>query len=124
MLSDQESRTTVFAPDVFRDRRRYTFNRTYPIWALTGLLLPGVIGLVIGGTAASAFSGFIFGGLARAFVANQAMWCVGSISHMIGSRPFSTGDSPSVRVCKTTTTRSPVPIGTECGGGNQISADG
>jgi stearoyl-CoA desaturase (Delta-9 desaturase) len=92
MLSDQESRTTVFAPDVFRDRRRYTFNRTYPIWALTGLLLPGVIGLVIGGTAASAFSGFIFGGLARAFVANQAMWCVGSISHMIGSRPFSTGD--------------------------------
>ena len=40
--------------------------------------------IVIGGTVAAALSGFIIGGLARVFVANQAAWCVGSISHMIG----------------------------------------
>jgi stearoyl-CoA desaturase (delta-9 desaturase) len=92
MFSDQESRVTVFAPDVVRDRRLYFYNRTYPVWALASLLLPAVLGFAIGGTAAAAFSGFIFGGLARVFIANQAAWCVGSLSHMIGSRPFVTKD--------------------------------
>ena len=92
MLSDQESRATVFAPDVLRNRRLYYYNRTYPAWALASLLMPAVIGFAVGGTVAAAFSGFIFGGLARVFVANQAAWCVGSISHMIGSRPFVTKD--------------------------------
>jgi stearoyl-CoA desaturase (delta-9 desaturase) len=92
MFSDQESRANVFAPDVLRDRHLYNYSRTYPIWALMSLLLPGVLGYVIGGTLAAAFCGFIFGGLARVFVANQAAWCVGSISHMVGSRPFATTD--------------------------------
>ena len=92
MLSDQESRLNVFAPDVLRNQRLYFYSRTYQIWALTGLLLPGVLGWAIGGTLSAAFSGFIFGGLARACLANQAMWCVGSISHMIGSRPFTNRD--------------------------------
>src|SRR5829696_5127175 len=93
MFSDQESRVTVFAPDVVRDRRLYYFNRTYPVWALASLLLPALLGFAIGGTLAAGFSGFIFGGLARVFVANQAAWCVGSVSHMIGSRPFATHDN-------------------------------
>src|ERR1700756_2058754 len=88
MFSDQESRVTVFAPDVVRDRRLYFYNRTYPVWASASLLLPAVLGFAIGGTAAAAFSGFIFGGLARVFIANQAAWCVGSVSHMTGSRPL------------------------------------
>lgn len=92
MLSDQESRAVVFAPDVLRDRRLYSYNRSYPIWGLIGLLAPAAIGEMVGGSFAAAFSGFIFGGLARVFVANQAAWCVGSISHMIGSRPFANRD--------------------------------
>ena len=52
MLSDQESRVTVFAPDVLRDRRLYSYSRTYPVWALAGLLLPAVLGWAIGGTLA------------------------------------------------------------------------
>jgi stearoyl-CoA desaturase (Delta-9 desaturase) len=92
MFSDQESRLTMFAPDVVRDRRLYYYNRTYPVWALASLLLPALLGFVIGGGLAAAVSGFIFGGLARAFIANQAAWCVGSLGHMIGSRPFVTKD--------------------------------
>jgi len=93
MFSDQESRVNVFAPDVLRDRYLYNYSRTYPIWALLSLVLPGVLGLTVGGTVAAGFSGFIFGGLARVFVANQAAWCVGSISHMFGSRPFVNRDN-------------------------------
>jgi stearoyl-CoA desaturase (Delta-9 desaturase) len=92
MFSDQESKATVFAPDVLRDRRLLSYNRTYPAWALASLLLPAVLGFVIGGSLTAAFSGFIFGGLTRVFIANQAAWCVGSISHMIGSRPFANRD--------------------------------
>jgi stearoyl-CoA desaturase (delta-9 desaturase) len=92
MFSDQESRSMVFAPDVLRDRRLYSYNRTYPVWGLAGLLVPAVIGWAVGGTGAAALSGFIFGGLARVFVANQAAWCVGSVSHMSGSRPFANRD--------------------------------
>jgi stearoyl-CoA desaturase (Delta-9 desaturase) len=93
MFSDKESRVNVFAPDVLRDRHLFNYSRTYPIWALASLLLPGVLGFAIGGTFAAALSGFIFGGLARVFVANQATYCVGSISHIIGSRPFVTHDN-------------------------------
>jgi stearoyl-CoA desaturase (Delta-9 desaturase) len=92
MFSDHESRANVFAPDVLRDRRLYSYSRTYPIWALASLVLPAFAGLVFGSSLASAFSGFIFGGLARVFVANQAAWCVGSISHLVGSRPFANRD--------------------------------
>lgn len=93
MFSDQESRANVFARDVLRDRCLYNYSRTYPLWALLSLLLPALAGFLIGGTAAAAFSAFVFGGLARVFVANQAAWCVGSVSHMFGSRPFATRDN-------------------------------
>lgn len=93
MFSDQESRAQVFAPDVLRDRRLYFYHRTYPIWASASLLVPAILGFLIGGTLAATLSAFVFGGLARVFVANQAAWCVGSISHMVGSRPFVTRDN-------------------------------
>jgi stearoyl-CoA desaturase (delta-9 desaturase) len=93
MLSDQETRVDTFARDVLRDRTLMYYSRTYFLWALIGLLLPAVLGFAIGGTLADALSGFVFGGLARVFVANQAAWCVGSISHMFGSRPFVTKDN-------------------------------
>ena len=92
MLSDVESRVDVFAPDILRDRNLYNYSRMYPIWALASLMLPAVLGFTIAGRLSDAFSGYIFGGLASVFAANQATWCVGSICHMIGSRPFATED--------------------------------
>ena len=58
MFSDKESRVSVFAPDVLRDRHLYNYSRTYPIWALASLLLPGVLGFAIGGTMACCIVGF------------------------------------------------------------------
>ncbi|MEV0251470.1 fatty acid desaturase [Nocardia sp. NPDC050712] len=92
MFSDQESRVEVFAPDILRDRTLFNYSRSYPIWALLSLGLPALIEFAYYGTAEAALSGLIFGGLARVFIANQAAWCVGSISHMIGSRPFVNDD--------------------------------
>lgn len=92
MLSDESSRWSVFAPDVLRDRRLFFYHRTYWIWMAAGVAVPTLIGFAVGHTLMAAFTAFIFGGLARIFVANQAAWCVGSICHMIGSRPFNNDD--------------------------------
>jgi stearoyl-CoA desaturase (Delta-9 desaturase) len=92
MLSEESSRWSVFAPDVLRDRRLVTHHRLYPYWVLAGMALPAVIGFVIGGTLWSAFTGLVFGGFARIFAANQASWCVGSVCHAFGRRPFGNDD--------------------------------
>ena len=40
----------------------------------------------------AAVAGFLVAGLARMFLANQAAWCVGSVCHAIGGRPFENDD--------------------------------
>lgn len=93
MLAKDVSSWTFFAPDVLANRRQFFYHRTYSLWIVLGLALPTLIGGLIGGSWDAALSGFLFGGLARIFLANQAAWCVGSVSHMIGSKPFKTNDN-------------------------------
>ncbi|MEV8379150.1 acyl-CoA desaturase [Kribbella sp. NPDC056861] len=92
MLSEENSKWSVFAPDVLDDRRLVRHHQLYPAWVLLGLALPAALGGVIGGSPRSALTGLVFGGLARIFVANQAAWCVGSICHAFGRRPFDNKD--------------------------------
>jgi stearoyl-CoA desaturase (delta-9 desaturase) len=93
MLSDESSSWRFWAPDVLRDRRLFFFHRTYQLWMVSGLVLPAIVDFAIQQRPMALLTGLVFGGLARMFVANQAAWCVGSVSHMIGSRPFDNGDS-------------------------------
>jgi len=92
MLSDESSRWTVFAPEVLRDRRLMYYHRTYPLWVVLGLVIPAAVGYAVGHTAMAALSGLVVGGLARTFAANQAAWCVGSVCHAFGGRPFNNDD--------------------------------
>lgn len=92
MLSDESARWTVFAPDVIRDRQMMWFNRTYFWWVGLGLLLPASIGLAVGRSWGAALGGLVFGGFVRILLANQAAWCVGSVCHAVGGRPFENGD--------------------------------
>lgn len=93
MLAKNVSSWSFFAPDVLSNRRVFFYHRTYVLWIALGLVLPAAIGGVIGSTWNAAFNGFLFGGLARIFIANQAAWCVGSVCHMIGRKPFKTDDN-------------------------------
>ena len=92
MMAREVSVWTVYAPDVLQNRRLFFYHRTYFFWVLVGLALPAAIGGLVAGSVEGALGGFLFGGLARMFLANQAAWCVGSVSHMIGRRPFRTPD--------------------------------
>lgn len=93
MLAKDMSGWNFFAPDVLASRRLFFYHRTYGLWIILGLALPAAIGGLVGGTVDAAVNGFLFGGLARMFLANQAAWCVGSVCHMFGGREFKTDDN-------------------------------
>ncbi len=67
-------------------------NRFWYVWYLGGLALPAVAGGLIGGTAYDALIGFLWGGLLRHAITQQTTYAVNSVTHIWGSRPFSTGD--------------------------------
>lgn len=92
MLAPDLSSWSFFAKDVLRDRALFFYNQTYLLWVVLGVALPGLIGGLVTQSWAGAWSGFICGGLARIFVANQFAWAVGSICHRYGGRPFDTQD--------------------------------
>jgi stearoyl-CoA desaturase (delta-9 desaturase) len=92
MFSDQQTDWSRFARDLLHDRALFRIHRLYLVWVLLGLALPALAGWLIAGTAIAALQGFLWGGLVRMFLVNHASWCVGSICHMFGARPFATND--------------------------------
>ncbi len=92
MFSRDNSNPAFFAPDCLRDDITFRINQTYFIWVAAGLAVPALIGGLWQMSLAGALSGFLWGGLIRMFLCNHAAWCVGSFSHVYGSKPFDTGD--------------------------------
>jgi stearoyl-CoA desaturase (delta-9 desaturase) len=92
MLARRVASSSHFARDLLRDRGLLRLHQTYFVWLGLGFLIPAAAGGLVHHSWAGAWAGFIFGGMARMFVANQAAWCVGSVSHMFGGRPFRTDD--------------------------------
>ena len=93
MLERTVSVWSHYAKDILRDRTYVFVHRYYLTWVLLGLAIPTIIGWATMGGITGAWMGFIFGGLARMFCANQAAWMVGSFSHRYGSRKFKTDDN-------------------------------
>jgi len=92
MLSEETSSWGRWAKDIMGDRTAFFVHRTYFVWLFAGLAVPAAVGGLVLGSWAGVWQGFIFGGLARMFVANQFAWCVGSVCHMFGGRPFANRD--------------------------------
>lgn len=92
MFTDEQTSWAKFARDILQDRTLFKIHQHYFYWLALGLVLPAALGGLLTWSWAGVFSGFLWGGLVRLFVANQAMWCVGSVCHCFGSRPFQTHD--------------------------------
>jgi stearoyl-CoA desaturase (delta-9 desaturase) len=88
MFSEEATNWVQFVPDLIKDKVLFRIHRLYPLWVFIGLILPSVLGWALTGHGYGALSGFLWGGLVRIFLVNQALWCVGSLSHMYGGRPF------------------------------------
>lgn len=66
-------------------------DRTYLVWFVLGLVLPAIVGMVAGGER-GALEGFVWGGLLRVAVCHQFTWCLNSLAHLVGTRPYRTHD--------------------------------
>ena len=67
-------------------------NRAFPLFILLSLGIPFLAGLALTGSLVGGLTGLIWGGLARVFLFNQAIFCVNSIGHFHGRRRFATDD--------------------------------
>jgi stearoyl-CoA desaturase (Delta-9 desaturase) len=81
-----------FSRDLVGDRSLFWVHRTYLVWVVAGLLLPAAGAGLLTRSWTGAALGFLWGGLVRCFVVNQASWCVGSVCHYFGSQRFETHD--------------------------------
>jgi stearoyl-CoA desaturase (delta-9 desaturase) len=67
-------------------------DRHWYLWYVSGLFVPAAAGYAIGGTAYDALISFLWGGLFRHFLTTQATFCVNSVNHLWGTRPYVTAD--------------------------------
>ena len=81
-----------YAPDLLRDPVIRFVDRTFLLWAVLGLALPGVLGFLIGGTLFAAATGVLWGGLVRVFVLHHVTYSINSLCHVFGRRDYETGD--------------------------------
>ena len=82
-----------FARDLLEDPKMRAINRSFPLIALSSLLLPFLLGLALGGGALLAgMSALLWGGLVRIFIVHHITWSINSICHFFGRRRFDTDD--------------------------------
>ena len=82
----------IYARDLKRDKIVNTISRLYIPIFLSGIILPGTIGLIWFGDIWGFARGALWGGFARVFVGNNLIWSVNSICHKFGYRTFQTKD--------------------------------
>lgn len=64
----------------------------FPLWVALGLLLPAAVGGLLTLSWAGALLGLLWGGLVRIFVVHHVTWCINSVCHLWGSRPYAVRD--------------------------------
>jgi len=79
----QTAEADCWARDLLNDRDIVWVSRYTIVWAALGLVIP----LLLGG-----WSGLLWGGLVRVFLAHHVTWSINSVCHIVGSRPFETRD--------------------------------
>lgn len=84
-------------PDLCADRDLATIDRLFPLWCVLSLGLPTLLGFAIAGSAAGAVGGFVWGGLVRVCVLQQATFAVNSACHIWGRQPFATRSTDEAR---------------------------
>jgi stearoyl-CoA desaturase (delta-9 desaturase) len=80
-----------YAGDLRRSRMLRIVSDLFPLWAALGLLIPAVIGFVLGSWP-GALTGFLWGGLVRILLGHHVTWSVNSVCHLWGTRPYESGD--------------------------------
>jgi len=82
-----------YAKDLLADRDIVKIHKTFPLWTVLTVLLPGVLGWLLSGlTWHGAWTALLWAGLVRVFVLHHVTWSINSVCHVFGNRPFTTRD--------------------------------
>lgn len=82
-----------YAYDLYRDRGIFKVHSLYFYWLLLGFVIPAVVGGAVTRSWSGVFLGFLWGGLVRIFMMNHVFyWCINSVTHSFGTRPFRSDD--------------------------------
>lgn len=81
------------AADLYRDRDLFWIHMHYADFMIAGFALPLILGGALTGTWQGALAGLLWGGFVRIFLANHlTYWCINSVLHGVGRRPYHTND--------------------------------
>jgi stearoyl-CoA desaturase (Delta-9 desaturase) len=81
-----------YAPDLLKDPVVKWVNDTFVFWVAAGLILPFILGALIGGSWMAGLTGMLWGGLVRILVLHHATYSINSLCHFFGRRAFDTDD--------------------------------
>lgn len=88
MICHEYPNVIHYVPDLLAERAIARTSRLYFHWIMLGLLLPALIGGIVGGSWTAALSGFLWGGVVRLFVVGQSISALNSVLHLVGEKRY------------------------------------
>lgn len=83
LFKDRLADPNVYCRHLLKDPVVMFISRTFFLWVMLSLAIPFAIG---------GWTGLLWGGLVRIFLAHHVTWCVNSVCHTFGKREFETAD--------------------------------
>ncbi len=77
-----------YAPDLLKDGALVATSKLFVVWAFVSLAAPALIGGLVTGSWAGAWSAFFWAGLVRVALLHHVTWSLNSVCHVLGNRPF------------------------------------
>jgi stearoyl-CoA desaturase (delta-9 desaturase) len=81
-----------FAPDLYKDQTLLRVSRAFPVWVVTSMLLPPLVGGLWSWSWQGALTAFFWGSLVRVALLHHVTFSINSICHVTGRTPFKTKD--------------------------------
>jgi stearoyl-CoA desaturase (Delta-9 desaturase) len=92
LFDRRQTNADRYAPDLVRDTAVRRTSGLFIFWAFLSFALPTVIGGLVTGSWAGAWSAFFWAGLVRVALLHHVTWSINSVCHVVGNRPFSARD--------------------------------
>ncbi len=91
-FADEKTNPQRYAPDLLADRDMVRISALFPVWVLTSLALPAVLGGLLTWSWTGALTAYLWAGVVRLLVLHHATFAINSICHVAGKHPFRTRD--------------------------------
>jgi stearoyl-CoA desaturase (delta-9 desaturase) len=92
LLERDKTNAERFAPDLLADRDIVRVDDSFMWIAIASIVTPGVIGGLATWSWQGALTAFLWAGLVRVALLHHVTWCINSVCHIWGDRPFAARD--------------------------------